>query len=87
MIVRVSTALAGFGLLFGGLLLMVLPGPGIPLVAAGLGLLALEFSWAERALRHIQRLRPPKRWQRLTAAAVGLAAVTASLVLVVVWLL
>jgi hypothetical protein len=33
-----------------GLIFMVLPGPGIPLVIAGLAILATEFAWAEIVL-------------------------------------
>jgi len=71
--VRVLFALGGFATLLGGLALLVLPGPGIPLVAVGLGLLALEFRWAEaalaRALRHAERVRPSTARQRLAAGA------------------
>jgi hypothetical protein len=71
--VRVLFALGGFATLLGGLALLVLPGPGIPLVAVGLGLLALEFRWAEaalaRALRHAARVRPSTGRQRLAAGA------------------
>ena len=40
----------GFTLLVMGLIFMVLPGPGIPLVIAGLAFLATEFAWAEIVL-------------------------------------
>jgi uncharacterized protein (TIGR02611 family) len=33
--------------------LPLVPGPGLPLVAVGLAMLALEFAWAERLLRRI----------------------------------
>mgnify|MGYP006294407171 CR=1 FL=1 len=42
-----------------GLIFMVLPGPGIPLVIAGLAILATEFTWAEillnRTKHHVNR--------------------------------
>ena len=70
-------ALGGFAALLGGLALLVLPGPGIPLVVVGLGLLALEFRWAEaalvRALEHARRVQPRTRWQRI-AGGIGVAA-------------
>jgi hypothetical protein len=47
--------LGAFGLLVIGALLLVLPGPGIPLIVAGLALLALEFVWAERLLAYTLR--------------------------------
>jgi uncharacterized protein (TIGR02611 family) len=40
----------GFTLVGLGLIFMVLPGPGIPLVIAGLAILATEFAWAEIVL-------------------------------------
>lgn len=50
--VRVSVACGAISLLAVGAVLLVLPGPGIPLIAAGLALLALEFVWAERLLAY-----------------------------------
>lgn len=38
-----------------GLLFMVLPGPGIPLVIAGFVILASEFAWAEVVLQRMRR--------------------------------
>jgi uncharacterized protein (TIGR02611 family) len=81
---RALVALGGFATLLGGLALLVLPGPGIPLVVVGLGLLALEFRWAEvalaRALRHAERVRPSSGRQRVAAGAalVGSAGVAAA---------
>ena len=81
---RALVALGGFVTLLAGLALLVLPGPGIPLVAVGLGLLALEFRWAEaalaRALRHVERVRPSSGRQRIGAgvALVGSAGVAAA---------
>jgi uncharacterized protein (TIGR02611 family) len=50
----------GFGvvatlILLAGVILSLplVPGPGLPLVAVGLAMLALEFAWAERLLRRI----------------------------------
>ena len=42
-------ALIGGTLLLVGVALLVLPGPGLPVIAAGLALLATEFFWARRA--------------------------------------
>lgn len=38
-----------------GVILMPLPGPGIVVVLAGLGILATEVAWAERALAYAKR--------------------------------
>jgi hypothetical protein len=79
----------GFASLLGGLALLVLPGPGIPLVIVGLGLLALEFSWAEaalgRALTYARRVQPRKRWQRLTGSIGAIVAAAAAAVGFAVW--
>ncbi len=44
-------ALIGGTVLLVGVALLVLPGPGLPIIAAGLAILATEFFWAKRALR------------------------------------
>ena len=44
-------ALMGGTVLLIGIAFLVLPGPGLPVVAAGLAILATEFVWARRALR------------------------------------
>src|SRR5215813_11214436 len=49
---RIFTAMIGGTVLLIGLALLVLPGPGLPLVAAGLAILTGEFVWARRALRN-----------------------------------
>jgi len=84
---RALVAVAGSALLVVGLLLLVLPGPGTPLVLAALAVLATEFAWAERALdrataglgRLVTR-RPSREAWRLTAAAVaGCAAIVGAI--------
>jgi uncharacterized protein (TIGR02611 family) len=47
---RVAVAVVGFLVLIAGIAMLVLPGPGLLVSAVGLGLLALEFRWAERLL-------------------------------------
>ena len=87
--VRMLVALGGFAALLGGLALLVLPGPGIPLVIVGLGLLALEFRWAEaalaRTLHHAKRVQPRKRWQRIAGGVGALAAAAGAAVGLAVW--
>jgi uncharacterized protein (TIGR02611 family) len=46
----VVASTVGFTLLILGIIFMVLPGPGIPLIIAGLAILATEFAWAEIVL-------------------------------------
>ena len=81
---RVAFAAAGFAVVAAGVVLSLplVPGPGFLLVAIGLGMLALEFDWAERLVeRVVVRLEPaasrvsPR--MLLVAAAVILVGSTA----------
>jgi uncharacterized protein (TIGR02611 family) len=47
---RIVVLVLGIALVAGGLAMLVLPGPGILVVIAGLAVLATEFVWAERML-------------------------------------
>jgi tellurite resistance protein TerC len=64
---RIAAAVIGGTLLVLGTIMLVTPGPGTPTIAAGLGVLALEFYWARRWLVRLrQRMRrlgvyPPRR--------------------------
>lgn len=51
----VAVTTVGATLVVLGLLFMVLPGPGIPLVIAGFVILATEFAWAEVVLQRMRR--------------------------------
>ena len=87
--VRAAVLLTGFAALLGGAALLVLPGPGIPVLVAGLGLLSLEFRWAERllayVLRRAHRVTPARRGHRIAlgvaAALLAVAGLAAGLVL------
>lgn len=52
---RVVVTLVGFLVVLLGLVLLVLPGPGLLVVALGFAILATEFVWAWRAQRYVQR--------------------------------
>lgn len=52
---RTAVAVAGSTLVLVGLVLLVLPGPGLLLFTAGLALLATEYAWAQRWLASIRR--------------------------------
>ncbi|HYZ77941.1 MAG TPA: PGPGW domain-containing protein [Gaiellaceae bacterium] len=81
---RVAFAGTGFAVVTGGIVLSLplVPGPGIPLIAAGLAMLALEFDWAERLLERIvlraDRLLVSPR-ALLAVAAVVVAAVACAI--------
>ncbi len=47
---RVARIVTGTALVLLGMLLLVLPGPGIVTIAAGLAILATEFTWARTLL-------------------------------------
>lgn len=52
---RVFIVLAGFTLLLLGIIMIVAPGPGTPVILLGLGLLAAEFVWARRLVERVKR--------------------------------
>lgn len=52
---RIAVTVVGSVLVVGGLALLVLPGPGILVVLAGLAVLATEYAWARRALDETKR--------------------------------
>ncbi len=54
-VVRLAIIGAGALVTVLGLLMLVLPGPGIVVVIAGLGILATEVAWAERLLAYAKR--------------------------------
>jgi hypothetical protein len=56
---RILRLAAGWVLLVTGGVLLVLPGPGIPLVLAGLALLARDVPWAKRLQATVR-----ERWER-----------------------
>ena len=78
LVVRALIVLGGFALVGVGGLLLVLPGPGLLVIAAGLGLLSLEFRWATRLRRSVvartQRVTPQRRSHRLAGLAALIAA-------------
>ena len=51
----IMAACVGGTLVVVGLLLLVLPGPGIPILILGLLVLATEFAWAEMLLRRVRQ--------------------------------
>ena len=44
---RIVVLVLGLALVVGGIVLLVLPGPGLLVIIAGLAVLASEFAWAE----------------------------------------
>ena len=58
-----AIAVIGATVLLFGIALLVLPGPGLLVILAGLGILAFEFAWAKRLLEKgrekLKRRKPP----------------------------
>ncbi|HEX6231373.1 MAG TPA: PGPGW domain-containing protein [Actinomycetota bacterium] len=52
---RIAVSIVGVALVLAGLVMLVLPGPGILLVIAGLAVLATEYVWAQRMLNYAKR--------------------------------
>jgi uncharacterized protein (TIGR02611 family) len=54
-VVKVGVSILGPLVVLAGVAMTVLPGPGLVVVALGLGLLALEYEWARAVLRRTGR--------------------------------
>lgn len=87
---RIGIIVVGFVVLLGGLAMMVLPGPGILGVIAGLAILAQELPWAERLLEYVKKrakldeLKEQPRWVQALMWTFTAVAVVGSLVYVTV---
>jgi uncharacterized protein (TIGR02611 family) len=92
-LLRIGFALLGFLVVLAGVAMLVLPGPGLLVIAVGLGILALEFAWAERLLeRTVDRMedaaetvKKASRAQQILLAAACAAAAVGLLVAVLLW--
>ena len=82
---RIPFALLGFTIVLLGIAMLVLPGPGLLVMAVGFAMLALEFAWAERVLERTleqmsktsRTVRHASRLQQALSLATGLAALAA----------
>ena len=75
---RIPFALLGFTIVLLGIAMLVLPGPGLLVMAVGFAMLALEFAWAERVLeRTLEQMSNASRLQQALSLATGLAALAA----------
>jgi uncharacterized protein (TIGR02611 family) len=92
-IYRIAFAVVGFVVLAAGVVMLVTPGPGIPVIILGLGMLALEFAWAERWLERllaraeqaVDQVTQGSPLRRAALLAAGALAVVAIVVMVVFW--
>ena len=68
---------AGSTLLCVGVAMLVLPGPGWLMIAVGLGILASDVAWAERALERVRRRLPTDGDGMVSRAALATMVVVA----------
>lgn len=52
---RTWVTVAGVSVIMVGIALLVLPGPGLVTIAAGLAILASEFEWAQKLMEPVKR--------------------------------
>lgn len=79
---RVAVGALGGLLTLAGIALLVLPGPGFVLVAAGLAVLATEFEWAKRPLDLARRRAGQGLDEMRRSRLRALGALVAALILV-----
>jgi len=92
-IYRFAFAAAGFLVSLAGVVMLVTPGPGIPVIILGLTMLALEFAWAERWLervidraeRAVDQVTKGSPARRALLLGAGVAAVIAVVLMIIFW--
>jgi uncharacterized protein (TIGR02611 family) len=90
---RIAFALLGFLVCAVGLVMLVTPGPGIPVLVLGLAMLALEFAWAERWLERIvdkaeqavDQVTQGSPARQAAVILVGIAGLVGIVVAIVLW--
>lgn len=65
---RIAVTLLGFSVLAVGVAMLVLPGPGLVVIPAGLAILGLEYAWARAWLKRVKQ-----KGAELARAATGSA--------------
>ncbi|MBK6857369.1 MAG: hypothetical protein IPG97_12695 [Microthrixaceae bacterium] len=85
-LIRLATIVVGFVVLTGGLAMLVLPGPGVVGVVAGLGILARELPWAARMVEYVKRkaryedIQAQPMWLQASLGLLALTTMAGSLV-------
>jgi uncharacterized protein (TIGR02611 family) len=90
---RIAFGIAGSLVLLAGIVMLVTPGPAFVLIPVGLAMLALEFTWAERALdralTHAQaaqeRAANTPTAQRVAGTLAGAAVIAAAVFAALHW--
>ncbi len=57
---RIVIAVIGGTLLLGGIIMLVMPGPGLLIILLGLAILAIEFAWARLWLAKVRHSVTPE---------------------------
>jgi uncharacterized protein (TIGR02611 family) len=92
-IFRFAFAVSGFVVLLLGVIMLFTPGPGWAAIILGLGMLALEFDWAERILERVldkmesaaEQVTKGSPARRYALLAVGILSVAALVVMTLLW--
>jgi uncharacterized protein (TIGR02611 family) len=91
--IRVPFAVAGFMVVLLGVVMLFTPGPGWALIVFGLGLLALEFAWAEHLLERVltqlerasDQVTKGSPLRRVAVVTLGVLAAAGFVAIVVFW--
>lgn len=84
---RVLLEVVGWGLLVAGLAALILPGPGLLMMAGGMVVLSQQYEWAERRVEPIKReamrgaANSVATWPRIIASATMVVLIVAAGVL------
>jgi len=84
---RIGLELVGWVLVLGGIAAIILPGPGLLMIAGGLVLLSQQYEWAERRVDPIKReamrgaANSVETWPRIVATALMAVLIAAAGVL------
>jgi uncharacterized protein (TIGR02611 family) len=90
-VVRIGIICLGTLVTLAGIAMMVLPGPGIVVIIAGLGILASEVSWAERLLAYakkranVESVTAQHPWIKPVSIVLMVLGVAASILYTVRW--
>lgn len=90
---RIGIFIVGWVTIAAGVVMLVVPGPGIAAIVVGFAILATEFAWAQHMLRRARRAAikakeqalDPRRRRRNQFLAAGAAVVAAAAAAAYLW--
>ena len=80
---RIVIEVVGWTLVVGGIAALILPGPGLLMLFAGLAVLSQQYEWAERRLRPVEIMalksaaEGVQTWPRIIASCIGALTIAA----------